>query len=362
MRCSIFIGGIDKPYFDKLSYSLMHSKQHAFEITLVTTEDSNEVNEKFASVFTDKGDYHLCLFDEPFLGVLDKDTLSQVEPMLVLMTEAISSPNPNLKHLFKYQKAEQLIDAIYKLFIESSSLEMMDQSSKPTKVIGCYSPIGGAGTSTIAQIVASIKASRDKRILHIGTELFPTYHTVYSGNSYHNFSDYLAYIMKQQNWALGLEQMVSVDTITGIHYINPHIHMQDMLEVDDGLFDDFVEHIKNYSGYDYIVIDYSATTQALFMTSVRHCDSRIYCVRNDYSGSKKWFAFVDALKKSEMSHVLSDATLVGMSMYATNLNHNNDCDIDIVYDSELFKQSADGLKLNSSATAYRKLEVALCDI
>lgn len=365
MRCSILMCGYDRAYFEALARYLMASDKHGFEITLLTIEETMNANGLLSLIQSKDEAVHLCVFDVPTIDLLEQQLSNISDMAIVQLTEAMVAMYEDgntllTRHsIFKYQEASKIASALYECFLEHTDYEVMDQQGRTTRVYGCYSPIGGSGNTTIAQVIANIKASRGHKVLHISTEIFPSYHLYYTGSSHHNLSDYLAYMIKNKNWAVGLEQMITIDNVSGIYYFYPHIHMQDMMEMENTQFKDLIEHIKDHGLFDYIVIDYSTSKHNMFMTTHFICDKHFFTVRMDRSGEEKWSFFKDSAVKSGNHKMIDEGVTIGVGT-GTHQPSTQEYTMKVYYDNELYRHvGSEGMRLNSASNLYKQMEASL---
>jgi hypothetical protein len=80
-------------------------------------------------------------------------------PAKILLSDGTFSRLTVADTVHKYQKAEKIVNDILLIYAEKSGrLEAVSSGDKKTKVIGVYSPVGGAGKTTVALALAQCAA------------------------------------------------------------------------------------------------------------------------------------------------------------------------------------------------------------
>lgn len=355
MRCKLLVGGVDKAYMDKLVSYLLVSSKHSFEITYRDNETKQAID-------LSPDDFHLVVFDEPFYeSYMDKLMDINMEKLLIL-TEALAKDLGDGHRIFKYQKADVLESYIYRYFVKMTDLEQVDRQGNDTTVIGCFSPVGGSGNTTVSQVIAKVKNGLGKKVLHVSLDIFPSFHLGYSAIQYHNLSDYIVYMMTKTNWLMGLNKMIAEDERSGIHYFNPHIHMRDLIDFDNDLLEDWVRHIKEYGDYDYIVIDFDSHNMARMLEVLSSCHKKVYTIRHDFVGDNKWASFKRDITKSGKKHLLDNACIISNKLMVKPMKVTYDYDFMMDYDNDLMVMTNKQQRINHSSHTYKKMEAYISDL
>lgn len=349
MRCSLLISGVDKLYIEELTKYLVKSKKNQFEITIV----QENINDQLSAET-----YDLYLFEELVLKDISEENLKGLGDKVVLLLEALTEEDIHKKHiLFKYKKASIIEERLEQIFLSITTSESVVQTGMGPKVIGCYSPCGGSGNTTVAQILAQIKKGLNQKVLLLSLESFPGYHLIYHHMHSDNLSDYMLHMMTKSNWLLGLEKMISVDHKTGIHYFKPARSEQDLYDFDNKMWVEWVGYMIDYSDYDTIIIDMNAMFIGNSLELLKQCDERVYTVRGDTIGDSKWTTFVNDLKQLGYEGVLESSLLIANKLMPASDVGYGGYDIVIEYDSDLIQFDKEGvLSLNHYAKSYKIIE------
>ncbi len=193
-------------------------------------------------------------------------------------------------------------------------------------------------------------------------DLFPSYQLVYEALQHHNLSDYMVYMMTKENWVLGLEKMVAIDESSGgVHFLMPRIHMQDLMDFDNDLLEDWVLHMCALSDYDYIVIDFSGNNISGMLNILKGCHCKVFTIREDEVGASKWQSFSNDLDKTGIDLLTHDARLISNNVFRCDYKPNYNYDLAIGYDDKLIGHKGK-LSINTSSPTYKKMEVYFNDL
>lgn len=356
MRCSLLFMGDDCEYMNALVTYLVKSTNNTYDITCVETiEECNAIKSLTP--------YHLVVMEEKlYLMLLNRNPElceSVKQEKIVILTEALVADYANMKCIFKYQKGSALEEQINCYLLCVTDQKLMIHQGKATTVIGCYSPMGGAGSTTISQMLASIYNGLNGLVLHLSLDYFPNYCLGYEAIQNANLSDYLAYMMTKDNWVIGLERMVAVDTLTGIHYLKPQVHMQDMIDFSNDLFAQWLDFVKEYGHYDYIIVDMANYDINLMIQALGRCDKKFVTIRQDSVGEKKWVNFQRDLEQSQMIEILDHAHIISNQLFGTTFKPSYRYDLGLNYDSGLNTETRGKLVINNGSKSYKKMEAYL---
>lgn len=348
MRCSLLIGGQDLPYLKGLVRYLMEKSRYSFNITFLETIES------FDDLAT-LDSFHLLLFERTFLKAIC-NAEDRLKDHSVLVLDEVMVEIIRYESIFKYQKAETICEQIFAFFIAETNEETLQHKAYETKVIGCYSPMGGCGNTMIAQMIAAIKSGIGKKVLFFSLDLFFDYKQTYESSGAYNLSDYSTYLRTNENWLVGLELMVSIDSYTGIRYLKTPNHMQDMLDFQKDLFDKWLKHIRDYGDFDYIVLDFARYAVADLYTNLKSCNEKIITSRIDVCGLDKCRRFIKDMKMSGDEEYIEEAMMIGNQLMEDKNDFDSEWDLNLKWDESLYKKTVKGRRFNSNAPMYKKME------
>ena len=350
MRCDIVVGGTDKGYIRTLVQFLLESNLNQFNITTIDT--SEELRDAFYHT-----NFSVYLVEEPLLqsilSELNEDTLKHVlalaEPLTHLDTQLVQP-------ILKYQKASNIEKALLDNFHEFTTSERVSEAGAKGRVVSFYSPIGGVGTTMMAQIFAQIKCSKGYKVLFISLESQSNYKFFYNSIQHQNMSDYMVFLLSHTNWLLGLERMVAIDVVTGVHYFEPVLHSKDLAEFQVGIWPKWCDYITKNSDYDYLVLDIGKELYKDGMALLESSHHRFFLTSDGEAAVSKWSCFSNELAQLQNINLLTNKTLI-CNQLKSHHGYEEGFDALFCYDELLVKEGKEGqLNLNPYSTVYRQME------
>ena len=351
MHCRLLIGGGDQEYNDRWIKNLVLSRENQFEITVLKKEDNlaEYLNSKY---------YDLILLSEELMELASDRIPKEIEEHLVLMVEDHTKYNLQGMHMiFKYQKVKAIESIIKDLFLKTTTKECVGSKKGNLKLIGCYSPAGGSGNTTIAQIIAASKANQGYKVFFLSHESFPSYHTVYQDTSADNLSDYMMHIMSKSNWIMGLEKMKCVDAVSGVHYLMPTISEGDLSGFEQTMWLTWIDYMIEKSDYDYMVIDCAQDFLGKTLELIKKCHHKVFNVRGDHKGYKKWLVFLEDINRLSEEQILNNKTVIMNQIFPTSMVDLAEGDLTLSFDDALIREMGEGrIVYNNQSSAYKKIE------
>lgn len=347
MRCALLLGGLDKPYMERLMLFLLKKSGYSFDITFFETIEEYYICEELPK-------FNLAVLDRPYFDAV-KDQISEEGVPVLVLEEAMCESVNEAFVLFKYRSAPELSAAIHDCFLRTTDSVSVVNQGKVTQVTGCFAPMGGAGTTTVSHIIARARRGTGERVLHISLDTFTDYDRLYSSDQAYNLSDYSAWLMTRDNWMTGLAQMVAEDKVTGIHYIKSPLHMKDMLDFQEDYLLKWLQHVKEFSDYDRVILDFGSLPMMLAIAVMASCEHKVIISRMDAGGWIKCQRFFEDMKALEVDFA-DDMTLIG-NMAEGSAVDSGHIDLILPRIRDLQTNDKGDWLLNRSSVVYRKLEV-----
>jgi cellulose biosynthesis protein BcsQ len=351
MHCRILIGGGDQEYNNRLIENLVLSGENQFEMTIFNKKDNIEE-------YLNSNHYDLILLTEELMALAGDMIPKEMEDRMVLMLEGHTGFNlQGIQILFKYQSIKEIELTIKNLFMKLTTKERVGKNHGNLKLIGCYSPAGGSGNTTVAQIIAASKANQDYKVLFLSLESFPSYHLNYQSTSPDNLSDYMMHIMSKSNWIMGLEKMKSIDSVSGIHYLMPAVSEGDLSGFETNRWLTWIDYMIEKSDYDYLVIDFAQDFLGKTLELIKKCHCKVFSVRGDAKGYKKWLVFLEDLNRLNEEQILKDKLVIINQLLPKNIYERMEGDVTLNFDDSLIREMGEGrILFNSQSTTYEKIE------
>lgn len=350
MRCDIVVGGTDKGYIRTLVQFLLESNLNQFNLTIIDTSDA--LRDAFCHT-----NYSLFLIEEPLILPVISDMSEEALKHVLVLTEPLTQLDTQLvQPILKYQKASNIEQVLIDHFHLLTTRELVSETSNKGRMVSFYSPIGGVGTTTMAQIFAQIKSSKGYKVLLMSFEAHPNYELFYKSAQAHNMSDYMVYMLSHSNWLLGLERMVSVDVRTGVHYLKPVVHSKDLAEFEVGLWPKWCTYTARNGDYDYLVLDIGKALYKDGLALLEASHHNIFLTDGSVLAHYKYQSFSKAMVQLNLEDLLINKTLICNQTRAREICEEN-YDGLFNYDDALVKEGKEGeLTLNPYGSVYRQME------
>jgi cellulose biosynthesis protein BcsQ len=229
-----------------------------------------------------------------------------------------------------------------------------------THIFGCYSPSGGSGNTTVAQIIAHIKRRQGFKVFFLSFDIYPVYDDSYSSIQENDLSDYMIHLMTKTNWLMGLERIKSVDEISDVHYFKPGSSENDQQDFDQEVWLKWLSYMTDYSDYDCIILDLATRDVQKNTRLLAMCTSIVYMVRDDYFGHLKWLKYSEDMLRLGHQQLIEKGQIIlnRVRPPCEGQELMNHCQLD--YDEGIYLTSnAYNRPLNIHSRTYKSLEVLL---
>lgn len=261
-----------------------------FEIQLFTSVDALEK-------YVEKKSISLAL-------VAEKDYVPSLKnaPIahLVILQEQGTLQDRELKQLYKYQSGEKLMKEILDWIAKEGELGRALVSSKKTKLIGIYSPVGRSYKTALAFTLGQLLAKK-KKVLYLNMESYSGL-TKRIGRDFDGELSDLFYYLQNAKEKLAYRLGSMVCSVEGMDILPPFGTLQDLSSIQKEEWEELFLEIESGSEYEYILLDLSDCVQGLF-DLLRLCD-RIYSVApKDSFGEAKWEQYHQNLLRCQFEDV-----------------------------------------------------------
>ncbi|MBB6716654.1 AAA family ATPase [Clostridium gasigenes] len=209
-------------------------------------------NKEFLLEYVDGGEItDIVLASQEFYDeISEKYTLGK---LILLSNNNIE--NGNVENIYKYQSADKSCKEIIDIYNRKNSVK--NKANNESEVITFYSPIGGAGTTTLAIATALKFAQNGNHVLYLNFEKIQS-NGIFMPQNYskYNFSDLIMSIKEGDNEfnEILLEGTIKYDEFN-LYYFNPIDSVLDVEDVSLEDIKDLVNNIVNSNKFNYIIID-----------------------------------------------------------------------------------------------------------
>ncbi len=246
-QTTIVLADLDAEYLDKLEKSFLHEFGHAAQLSLIT--DPAYLAEYFASPRT----LDILVISE---GLYDQGFAKHNISHLFFLCEEVPAAADSVEHperyIYKYSSAKEVLDHVISRSGISHSTKLR---AGVAKVLAVYSPVGGAGQTTLAAGLCAVFARNFRRALYVNLG---------------GLQDFGFLLRGSQRMQPGVEKTLAAGSQYAYSKAKPLIvpELYDILPpfpaalaslgLAQAHFLPLLEQIKHSGDYDYIVLDTGA--------------------------------------------------------------------------------------------------------
>lgn len=315
-KLSLVIADVDEAYVESMVDFLASNHSKRFQISSFTREDFLG---KHLTQSAKKIDILLIspeLYD-------DSIPREKIGALIVLSSGRFQTEIKDSVSINKYQQADKIASDIINIFTEKNKSEIVLASgSKSTKVVCVYSPVGGAGKTSIA-VGASIQCAQNGlSVFYLNLENFDSGHAYFKCNRDQNLSHIFYYIKeKNKNLSLKIEGTRCIDPEFNVHYFLPPDSAQEIDEILPEELKTLVCQLRSMSQYDVVFIDMSSSLTGQNLALLDACDEICLVLTQDTTGNEKFQALLKELNIVSRKYklVLNEKIKIVLNKYNYNI-------------------------------------------
>ncbi len=197
----------------------------------------------------------------------------------------------------KYQRAELIYKQILSLYSEKTEkVSGLQFGENACKVIAFVSPAGGTGCSSAAAAAAMHLALKQKKVLYLNMEHFGNSDLFFSAEGPGDFGD-IIYTLKSKkgNLPLKLESLVKRDG-SGVYFYSGTKLALDMTELKQDEMKQLIEYMKNYGGYQYLILDMDCSLGKSVPNTLKLCHEIILVTNGSDMANQKLMRLIQAFE------------------------------------------------------------------
>lgn len=261
-------------------------KDRDFSITIFSDNESlkQAINNKKFDVF---------MFTHDILG--NGISIINVKADLKILLDdgesAITEDIGNSIIIEKYQRISNIKKKIFDCYAEVCGRDSRLERGAFATTIAFYSPIGGAGKTTVSLMSAVKLAANGKRVFYINLEDVSSEKFYLPQGEEKGMSDLMSFLGDDRiNINLKLQGMLK-EKRTGMFYLNAFSSPNDMLDMTSDDVRLLINGIKKTGIFDLIVIDMAIRTDDKAKTVFELSDKIIFVEKNDEISANKLTEF-----------------------------------------------------------------------
>lgn len=272
----------------------------------------------FGSKYVDKLEIYSFTDPEVALATLDSSRIDVFLASVAFDIDASKLPNRcafaylvdsmgidslnSQRAICKFQKADQIYKQVLSAYSEkATSIMGFTLGADKGTVIAFASPVGGAGTSTMAASCALHYAKLGYKVLYLNMETFGSADTFFVGDGIFDMSDIIfALKSKKSNLHLKLESCAKRDS-RGVYFFSQPKIVLDRLELTEEEILLLLQELRLSGEYDFVILDMDFSLQRKVMDIYRKAQMLIIVADGTRTGNVKIQRAYEALATMEAS-------------------------------------------------------------
>lgn len=220
------------------------------------------------------------------------------------------------KRIRKYQR----ISYIYKNMLDYySDVCGRDGASGDSmaQILAFYSPVGGAGKTTLAVVAAEKFAKYGKRTFYISLEDMASEDCYLPQDQKKGLSDLMRYVDTNTNFAMKIESMLKIKC-TNFYYVNHFTSPNDIYDMNVNDMQGLLRAIQKTGLFDVIVVDMGTALDKKNLTLFELSDRVVIVERTDEISARKMNCFY------QMHHIMNEyrAKMVRIVNFDNGISHH----------------------------------------
>lgn len=240
----VILADLDESYVITLELKFLKELNNKIELEVITDQAY------FEEYFSNPRRADLLVVGEEFYSrELLKHNIGSLY-VLVEMFEQGGTEDLSYRKIYKYTSIKEIFNEL----ISEGLSGMMESEAvkKETQVIAVYSPVGGAGVTTIATSISAVLSKNHKKVFFLSTETLQSFQFYLNNRGY--LSNDACTILKHKNSHPYMELKDYIRN-EGFYYLPPLYSSLSALGLEFGMYPKLIEDIRLSKDYDYIVLD-----------------------------------------------------------------------------------------------------------
>lgn len=244
---TIILADTDANYISSLELKFIGTLDERINLEIIT--DRKYFNEYFSIPRTAE---ILAVSDELYSEELHKHNISNI-CVLIEKPESGDTEDLEVKSVYKYSSLKEIYNEIIGM---SSNPDLRGNATNTdTQVIMVYSPIGGAGKTSVA-IGLSTCLAANKRVLYVDAEEMNTFSCLLAGDDFISANCYSEFRADNSRMYLNVKPQIRTERFS---YLPPFKGSLSSTGISMSAIIKFIEFAKASKDYDYIVVDADST-------------------------------------------------------------------------------------------------------
>ena len=243
-----------------IKMAIADTNEEYLERLLSIFEEYEELN---LSVYTEKYALETALLSKKFDIVLfdaslydGQTALNRSSLAILLMDESKGVPENcrELPKVNKYQRISRIYQQILSLYAEISGDVGNVLGRDSVSMIAFYSPVGGAGKTTLSLVTATKLAMQGRRTLYVNLEDIASEECYLPRTKEKGMSEIVASLGSNINFSMKIQSLLQ-SKIENLYYLNHFDSPNDLSEITGEEVSELLVQLGKSGLFDYVIID-----------------------------------------------------------------------------------------------------------
>lgn len=292
-KVNLVIADYDDLYLDRLVEFINLSYPNRFKVVSFTKENL------LIDYLTNTNDEINILLSHKDLIPEDALTFGKVELIITLSDGSFGFTEEKGRVINKFQSGERLVSQLLEVYSQKNSqAAKVVIGTASTKVVTVYSPVGGAGKTTITLGLAAKLSELGLKVFCLSLESLNSLGRVLATQG----NDALTYILlslkeARATFPVKVEALKTRNPNYKIDFFEPAECFLELSEIDSGVIGDLINELQTLGKYDVILIDTDPLADDRTMKLFSLSDKILYLKTLDPLGRIKSEEFLDQLQR-----------------------------------------------------------------
>ena len=314
-RLSLLIADKDETYIESMVNYLIVNHSVRFQVFSFTKQ-------KYLQEFLERSDKQIDILLICPEFYTENLPFKKIRIPILLGSGKSVSNQRELDVVNRYQHVEKLIRDVTGIFAEKVQKEVyISRGDKETKVVAVYSPVGGAGKTSVSLSASLQCALSGRRVLYVNLEDINSTALLFEKDGTKSFSKILYYLKEQSsNLSLKIEGSRCIDPRFNLHYFSPPQSCADMYELKPADVTNLLQSLRNIGQYDVVFVDMDTRVDGKNMAALTASDEIFLIVTQEILPLAKAKSFINELKVrfQRSEEALHDKITLILNKYNTN--------------------------------------------
>ena len=281
-----------------LKIAIADKNEEYVERLLGVLEEYEELN---ISVFTDETaleqalmsqKFDVLLFDASVYNGYADGNKKTLQILLLDEEKGVPEQFQKIRKIRKYQRISKIYQQILEVYAEVCGDMGTIAGQKKTSIVAVYSPIGGAGKTTVALCAATKYAMQGKRSLYLSLEDIGSQECYLPRTEERGISEVVARLDENINYAMKVQSLMQTKQ-TNLFYLNHFDSPNDVYELSPEDVKNLIDVLGKTGLFDVIVLDMECSMDAKALTVFEVADHIVVVEKADNMAASKMTCFVN---------------------------------------------------------------------